>query len=134
MTVTLHSLPDGVYTVSWQALSAIDGHQSVGTFPFAVGDASATAVQSIPQSSSARLPFSALLSKFLFLVSLTILLGHRLFIWLIWNPVLRSDQHVPSIAISNPDVWGLLYQVRFDRPASIHWAGHVIPGWSDNGP
>ena len=25
-------------------------------------------------------------------------------------------------------------QVRFDRLASIHWAGHAIPGRSDNGP
>jgi copper transport protein len=110
MTVTLHALPDGVYTVSWKALSAIDGHQSGGTFPFAVGAASASAVQSIPQNSSARLPFSALLSKFLFLVSLTILLGHRLFIWLIWNPALRSDQQDSSTAISNPDVWARLYR------------------------
>ena len=110
MTVTLHALPDGVYTVSWKALSAIDGHQSGGTFPFAVGAASASAVQSIPQNSSARLPFSALLSKFLFLVSLTILLGHRLFIWLIWNPILLSDQQDSSTAISTPDVWARLYR------------------------
>jgi len=110
MTVTLHALPDGVYTVSWTALSAIDGHQSGGTFPFAVGAASASAVQSIPQNSSARLPFSALLSKFLFLISLTILLGYRLFIWLIWNPVLRSDQQDSSIAIPNTDVWAHLYR------------------------
>nr|MDQ3005632.1 copper resistance protein CopC [Chloroflexota bacterium] len=110
MTVTLHALSDGVYTVSWQALSAIDGHQSVGTFPFAVGDASTTEIQSIPQSSSARLPFSALLSKFLFLVSLTIILGHRLFIWLIWNPTLRPDPRASFTAISSPDVWVRLYR------------------------
>ena len=110
MTVTLHALSDGVYTVSWKALSAIDGHQAVGTFPFAVGVASATAVQSIQQSSSARLPFSALLSKFLFLVSLAILVGQRLFIWLIWNPILRSDQRGPSTVMSDPDVWARLYR------------------------
>jgi len=110
MTVTLHALSDGVYTVSWKALSAIDGHQSGGTFPFAVGDASATAVQSIPQSSSARLPFSALVAKFLLLVSLAILIGQRLFIWLIWNPVLSSDDRGPSTAISRLDVWARLYR------------------------
>ena len=110
MTVTLHALSEGVYTVSWKALSTIDGHQSGGTFPFAVGAASANAVGSIPQSSSARLPFSALLSKFLFLVSLAALLGHRLFIWLIWNPVLRSDQRGSSTAVSNPDVWAFVYR------------------------
>ena len=35
MTVSLPSLPDGVYTVSWKALSSTDGHVTTGTFPFA---------------------------------------------------------------------------------------------------
>ncbi|MCI0553283.1 MAG: copper resistance protein CopC [Anaerolineae bacterium] len=109
MTVTLHALADGVYTVSWKALSTIDGHQTVGTFPFAVGDAIAAAVQAIPQSTTARLPFSALLSKFLLLVSLTILIGQRLFIWLIWSPALKANQN-PSRAIDKPGIWATLYR------------------------
>ena len=110
MTVTLHALSDGVYAVSWKALSTIDGHQTVGTFPFAVGDASASAVQSIQQTTTARLPFSALLSKFLLLVSLTILIGQRLFIWLIWNPSLKSNQD-SSLVISKPAIWATLYRI-----------------------
>ena len=47
MTVSLHSLLDGVYTVTWKAVSAIDGHQTVGTFPFAIGSVNATAVSGI---------------------------------------------------------------------------------------
>jgi methionine-rich copper-binding protein CopC len=109
MTVTLHALTDGVYTVSWKALSAIDGHQTVGTFPFAVGDASVAALESVPQSTTARLPFSALLSKFLLLVSLTVLIGQRLFLWLIWNPILRSNQN-SSLVINNPLIWAMLYR------------------------
>ena len=110
MTVTLHALPDGVYTVSWKALSTVDGHQTVGTFPFAVGDANAAALQSMQQSTTARLPFSALLSKFLLLVSLTVLIGQRLFIWLIWNPSLRSGQSV-SQEIMRPAIWPTLYRL-----------------------
>ncbi|HET9905919.1 MAG TPA: copper resistance protein CopC, partial [Anaerolineales bacterium] len=110
MTVTLHSLPDGVYTVSWKALSTVDGHQTVGTFPFAVGDANAESMQSMQQSTTARLPFSALLSKFILLVSLTVLIGQRLFIWLIWNPALRSAQNV-SPEISQPEIWHTLYRI-----------------------
>ncbi|HMD81575.1 MAG TPA: copper resistance protein CopC, partial [Anaerolineales bacterium] len=110
MTVTLHALSDGVYAVSWKALSTIDGHQTVGTFPFAVGDASASAVQSIQQTTTARLPFSALLSKFLLLVSLTILIGQRLFIWLIWNPSLKSNQD-SSLVPSRPAIWATLYRI-----------------------
>ena len=72
MTVSLRSLEDGVYTVTWKAVSSIDGHQTVGTFPFAVGDANTNAVNDIRQSSTAKLPFSALLSKFLMLASLAL--------------------------------------------------------------
>ena len=38
MSVSLRSLTDGVYTVSWKAISAADGHLTSGSFPFAVGD------------------------------------------------------------------------------------------------
>src|SRR5512137_1004293 len=37
LTVSLRSLPDGIYTVSWKALSATDGHVTLGSFPFAAG-------------------------------------------------------------------------------------------------
>ena len=105
MTVTLHVLSDGVYTVSWKALSAIDGHQTVGTYPFAVGDVSISAVQSVGQSSTASLPFTALLSKFLLLASLAILVGQRLFIAQVWNPAL-APHRVPK-----PVVWIQLYRI-----------------------
>ena len=107
MTVSLRSLNEGVYTVTWKALSSIDGHQTVGTFPFAVGNANTTAVQAIPQSSTASLPFTSLLSKFLLLASLAILVGQRLFIALVWDPALRSNQ----TEISKPAVWTMLYRI-----------------------
>jgi copper transport protein len=105
MTVTLHVLPDGVYSVSWKALSAIDGHQTVGTYPFAVGDVNASAVQSVGQTTRASLPFTALLSKFLLLASLAILVGQRLFIALVWDPALERNQ------VTKPDVWTTLYRI-----------------------
>ena len=106
MTVSLRSLPDGVYTVTWKVVSTIDGHQTIGTFPFAVGNANANAVKAIQQSSTARLPFSALLSKFLLLASLALLVGQRLFIELIWNPALRSNPEV-----NKPAVWITLRRI-----------------------
>jgi copper transport protein len=105
MTVTLHILPDGVYTVSWKALSAIDGHQTVGTYPFAVGDVDISAVQSLGQSTTASLPFTALLSKFLLLASLAILVGQRLFLELVWNPALAK------IHVTKPIIWSKLYRI-----------------------
>lgn len=107
MTVSLRSLNDGVYTVTWKALSAIDGHQTVGTFPFAVGAANTTAVQAIQQSSRASVPYISLLSKFLLLVSLAILVGQRLFIALVWGPALKSNR----TGVSQPAVWRMLYRI-----------------------
>ncbi len=103
MTVSLRSLPDGVYTVTWKVVSAIDGHQTIGTYPFAVGNANADAVKAIQQSSTARVPFSALLAKFLLLTALALLIGQRLFIELIWNPALASNPEVDQ-----PAVWRTL--------------------------
>ena len=37
MTLTLLPLPDGVYTVTWKVLSAVDGHGTTGAFAFVVG-------------------------------------------------------------------------------------------------
>lgn len=106
MTVSMRSLPDGVYTVTWKVVSTIDGHQTIGTYPFAVGNANANAVKAIQQSSTARLPFSALLSKFLLLAALALLIGQRLFIALIWEPVLRANQ----TGFVEPAAWKTLYR------------------------
>lgn len=106
MTVTLHVLTDGVYTVTWKVVSTIDGHQTIGAYPFAVGNANANAVKAIQQTSTARLPFSALLSKFMILASLAVLAGQRLFITLIWEPALKSNLN----DVVRPAVWKTLYR------------------------
>ena len=107
LTVTLHALNEGVYTVTWKVVSSIDGHQTTGSFPFAVGNANAEAVSAIQQRSTFRLPFSTLLSKFLLLASLAVLLGQRLFTVLVWEPAVRAHQgNVPR-----PPVWGTFYQL-----------------------
>jgi len=107
MTVSLRSISDGVYTVTWKAVSATDGHQTVGTFPFAVGDVNAKALSSVQQTSTASLPFSALVSKFLLLAALAILVGQRLFIALVWNPGLESNQK----DVTEPAIWTTLYRI-----------------------
>jgi copper transport protein len=107
MTVSLRSISDGVYTVTWKAVSEVDGHQSTGSFPFAVGNANASAVSTIQQTSSFRLPFSTLVSKFLMLASLALLLGQRLYIVLVWEPAIKGVQE----QIGKPAVWNTLYRV-----------------------
>ena len=57
MTVSLRSIPDGVYTVSWKALSSVDGHLTTGSFPFAVGNVDPSVLAAAEQSSK-RIKFS----------------------------------------------------------------------------
>jgi Uncharacterized protein, homolog of Cu resistance protein CopC len=107
LTVSLHSLNDGVYTVTWKAVSSVDGHQTVGTFPFAVGNVNANAVSAIQQSTSFRLPFSALTSKFLLLASLALLIGQRFFIALVWNPTVNENKNEST----KPAIWSMFYRI-----------------------
>jgi copper transport protein len=109
MTVSLHRLEDGVYTVSWKVVSAIDGHFTTGSFPFALGDANRSALTPIQQSSSATLPFSALIAKWLLLAALAVLVGQAPFIAFIWNPTLK---HQADLApdVYQPPIWRKISQ------------------------
>ena len=107
LTVSLHSLNNGVYTVTWKAVSAADGHQTVGTFPFAVGNGNASAVSAIQQSTSFRLPFSTLISKFLMLAALALLIGQRLFIALVWDPTVKANTNESM----RPAPWSMFYRI-----------------------
>ncbi len=42
LEVSLPTLPRGLYTVAWHAVSAVDGHSTAGSFSFTVGDAPLT--------------------------------------------------------------------------------------------
>ncbi|MEO8392709.1 MAG: copper resistance protein CopC [Chloroflexota bacterium] len=52
MTLAPGSLPDGVYTVSWRAISAADGHATSGSFAFAVGQVTGLAAFAAPDTES----------------------------------------------------------------------------------
>ena len=113
MTVSLGSLSDGIYTVTWKAISATDGHFTSGSFPFAVGQVNSAALAAIQQTSSSSLPLTALIAKWLLLAALAVLTGQIPFSALVWNPALKAS------ATEFPD------EVR--RPAS--WTRVVQFGW-----
>ena len=48
LKVPLEPLGNGVYTVAWRTVSAVDGHLATGSFAFGVGTVSASAVESTP--------------------------------------------------------------------------------------
>ncbi len=89
MIVSLTTLGDGVYSVSWTAVSATDGHQTTGSYPFAVGNmamGSMTVAQATPAS-----PFMGGLffTKALLYLSTATIIGALLFFLLVWKPSLR---------------------------------------------
>jgi copper transport protein len=51
LRVPLKPLPDGVYSVSWRTVSAVDGHAAAGTFAFGVGVAATAASPPSPTGS-----------------------------------------------------------------------------------
>jgi copper transport protein len=105
MTVSLPALETGVYTVSWKAVSATDGHQTDGAFTFSVGTGPSSTTVPNQQTSSASLPASALISKWLLLASLALLAGRVPFLYLVWKPALRSDAGELPEAVLHPGSW-----------------------------
>ncbi len=111
MTVSLGSLLDGVYTVAWKAISATDGHLTSGSFPFAIGTESSSALAGQTQKTSAQLPLSALVSKWLIFASLALLVGQASFVVFVWKPALKISGEALSSEISSPPVWVKILQI-----------------------
>jgi copper transport protein len=113
MTVSLHTIPNGIYTVTWKAVSATDGHQTQGTFSFAVGNVNASALPTSQQTTSSSLPISALIAKWFLLASLALLAGQLPFKTFIWNPTLRSDENSLPPEVRTPVMWNQIIRFSF---------------------
>jgi copper transport protein len=74
LQLAVGSLPDGVYTVAWRTVSAVDGHVAAGSFAFGVGETPPPVSATTPPSASAGSP-PAILARFLLYVGLIGLLG-----------------------------------------------------------
>ncbi len=110
MTVSLRSLADGIYTVTWKAISATDGHFTTGSFPFAVGNVNSAALAAVQQTSSSSLPISALISKWLLLAALALLTGQVSFSALVWYPALKASENEFPPEVRRPPAWAKIYQ------------------------
>jgi len=86
MTVSLRSIPDGVYTVSWKALSSVDGHLTTGSFPFAVGNVVPSALAAADQASKRiKFSFDETIARWLLFLSTTALTGGAIFKIVVWR-------------------------------------------------
>ncbi len=78
--LSLSPVPPGVYTLSWQVLSAVDGHLTQGTIPFAVGvDAAlSSSIGQATQTTSAP-PLGRLFTRWVGFLATMILVGSLFF-------------------------------------------------------
>lgn len=90
MYLTPGAIPDGLYTVSWRAVSTTDGHQTIGSFPIAVGEG----VQ-LPASSTISyesIPADSAFIRWFNLISMALAVGGLGFMLFVWQPSTPEGQ------------------------------------------
>jgi copper transport protein len=90
--VGLRVLGDGIYTVSWKALSTVDGHVTLGSFPFAVGqfDEAALAAAGAAGAGAGQAPAGEVVPRWLGLLGIALFAGSHLFTLVVWRPAWRE--------------------------------------------
>jgi len=111
LRVSIRSLPDGVYTVSWQVLSNVDGHVTSGAFPFAVGQVDAAALAAEQASRTVKLLPGEVVARWLSYLALAILTGGLFFVLLVWQPVYQAVQTETNITLSGWTPWQHLARI-----------------------
>ncbi len=99
LLVSVEPLADGVYTVIWNAISAADGHQTSGAFPFAVGKVDPAALtmagaQTLPTAPA--IPVADMIVKGFLYMAATALMGGILFTFLAWTSSYRKVNIQPE--------------------------------------
>jgi copper transport protein len=89
MVIRPGDVADGIYTISWRALSAADGHGTLGNFPITIGAAEATSASNIPAADTIQPDNVAI--RWLNLTSLSMLVGAVGFLLFVWQPAITED-------------------------------------------
>lgn len=139
LTVSVRSLPDGVYTVAWKALSSVDGHLTTGAYPFAVGDVDAAELAAAQQASrQVKIPIGEVIARWLTYISAAMLTGGTLFVLVAWQPIYQSSKEgkitfkapwrrLASIALIGLAVASVLAWLTQAGQAS---GAEIVPPWS----
>jgi len=92
VTVQLPALDPGVYTVSYQVVSAVDGHATAGLFAFVVDPTGTEAPPPIgPSSTSPSVDAPTVASRWVALAALLVALGSLVMWWNAGLPVLARE-------------------------------------------
>ena len=93
LSVDLPSLGNGVFTVVWKVISATDGHQTNGSFPFGVGTVNQGALTSATlPSTGSSIPLADVLTKGILYITAAAIMGAILFTFLVWNLSVHSPE------------------------------------------
>jgi copper transport protein len=100
LELSLPELQPGLYTVAWNAVSAVDGHATSGSFAFTVGDvppatsspAQIAALVDDALSAAEPPPLYQIIYRWLNVLALALLGGAFAFPWLVLFPALRALQ------------------------------------------
>lgn len=92
LIVNLPTLPSGVYTVAWHAISAVDGHHTSGSFSFGIGNVTIP-VQRNNNATAYTFPSALEVSeRWLNLLSDVIFVGGGFFAILVWIPTIATPR------------------------------------------
>ncbi len=121
VAVPLDALPDGGYTVSWRAVSAVDGHISAGSFGFGVGQPPPTAGPAQPEA-PANLSGSppAIGARWLLYLGLVVLFGAA------WVAVAVARKPAPALLAMAAVGW-LLTAIGTVAVIGVQWAEAAAP-------
>jgi copper transport protein len=86
LVVSVPTLPEGGYLVTWTVRSAVDGHETKGAFAFAIGNAPLPSIPDIGPSAPPPAPLE-LAGRVLSFAGIAIVLGAAFFALFIWPPV-----------------------------------------------
>ena len=92
LTATLPALAPGTYTVSYQVVSAVDGHATAGIYAFLVDPTGTEAPPAAgPQSSSPSVDLSTVVARWIALAAVLVALGALVMWWNAARPVLAAS-------------------------------------------
>jgi copper transport protein len=95
VAVSLNRVGNGVYTIQWKMVSAVDGHLTRGLVPFTVGDPGTVPAEAVTVTSEASSGgWPAVAARWLTLLALVTLTGSFVFVPLMLAPGLRLLEQV----------------------------------------
>lgn len=118
LVLPLETLPEGLYTVSWRALSKTDGHLTQGSFPMAVG---AAYLNNVSMSSQAEtIPADSAAIRWFNLLSLALFTGSIGFVLFVWQPVMGKSRK--TAPVSPPDARSMVEnEISLSRLIGLGW-------------